>query len=193
MNRIHRTTSALAAGLLLALPAAGAEPEPWVQDSREAARMFGGKLMQELQAGLAVSPLQAIAVCKDRAGEIAAAEAERIGAPIGRTALRVRNPGNAPTDWQRTVLQDFEAARLAGQDLAALEHVAVVDTGDAIERRWMKPIVMAPLCVTCHGATLAPGIAAAVAADYPEDAATGFAPGELRGAFHVVWRTSPAP
>jgi len=193
MNRNHPVTSALAACLLLALPAAGEAPEPWVQDSREAARVFGGRLMEELQAGLAVSPLQAISVCKDRAAEIAAAEAGRIGAEIGRTALRVRNPGNAPTDWQRAALEDFEAARLAGQDLAALESVAVVDTGDAVERRWMKPIVMAPLCVTCHGATLAPGIAAAVAADYPEDAATGFAPGELRGAFHVVWRAPRAP
>jgi hypothetical protein len=50
----------------------------------------------------------------------------------------------------------------------------------------------APLCLTCHGPTLAADVAAAVAARYPRDEATGFAAGDLRGALYVVWReTAP--
>jgi hypothetical protein len=56
----------------------------------------------------------------------------------------------------------------------------------------MKPIVTAPLCLTCHGETLAPGVAAAVESRYPQDRAVGFAAGDLRGAFHVSWRDTNA-
>jgi hypothetical protein len=41
------------------------------------------------------------------------------------------------------------------------------------------------LCLVCHGETLAPEIAAQIAAQYPEDQATGFADGDLRGVFWV--------
>jgi hypothetical protein len=51
----------------------------------------------------------------------------------------------------------------------------------------MRAIPTDALCLTCHGATLAPELAAAIARDYPADAATGFAQGQLRGAFSVIW------
>ena len=49
------------------------------------------------------------------------------------------------------------------------------------------PIPLQPQCVVCHGKPeqLAEGVAAALAKRYPDDAATGFAPGELRGWFWV--------
>jgi len=53
--------------------------------------------------------------------------------------------------------------------------------------------VLQPLCATCHGMTLAPPVAEAVAARYPEDDATGFGVGELRGAFLIDWPAEPAP
>jgi hypothetical protein len=49
------------------------------------------------------------------------------------------------------------------------------------------------LCLTCHGESLAPELAAAIARDYPGDAATGFKSGELRGAFRVVWPAASEP
>ena len=51
----------------------------------------------------------------------------------------------------------------------------------------MRPIVLAPQCLGCHGkvAELAPGVAAVLAQRYPGDLATGYAAGDLRGAFSV--------
>jgi hypothetical protein len=46
---------------------------------------------------------------------------------------------------------------------------------------------MEGVCSTCHGTQLAPDIAAAIARDYPADQATGFEPGQLRGAVSVLW------
>jgi len=168
-------------------PAAADDPAPWVLESRAAAQALGGRLMGELTAAMADSPAAAIEVCSARAPQIAAEESAARGARIGRTALRVRNPANAPSEWQRRVLESFAEALAAGADPATLEYTEVVPVGGADERRWMKPIVTGPLCLTCHGTTLAPEVAAAVEARYPQDEAVGFTAGELRGAFQVVW------
>jgi hypothetical protein len=182
---------AVLAGLLAtAAVAGGAGDDEWVQDSRDAAKQLGATLMGELTAALQTSPVEAIDVCKLRAPGIAAELGEQAGARIGRTALRVRNPANAPTDWQRDVLESFAASLAAGADAASLEHVEVAETGGVTERRWMKPIMTAPLCLTCHGGQIPAGIAQALSVAYPEDQATGFEAGQLRGAFYVVWRES---
>ena len=41
------------------------------------------------------------------------------------------------------------------------------------------------LCTLCHGEILDETVAQAVRAQYPEDRATGFVAGEMRGAFTV--------
>ena len=179
---------ALFLAALAAYPATAEEPAPWVVDSRAAAQALGSRLMGELTAALARSPAAAIDVCSDRAPQIAAEEAAARGAELGRTAVRFRNPDHAPQAWQRRGLESLAAALGAGADPATLEFTEVAATDGAVERRWMKPIMTAPLCLTCHGATLAPEVAAAVEARYPDDTATGFAAGDLRGAFYVVWR-----
>ena len=167
--------------------AAAEDPAPWVLESRAAAQALGGRLMKELTGALSDSPAAAIEVCSARAPQIAAEESASRGAQLGRTALRVRNPANAPTDWQRRGLESFAAALATGSDPATLEFTEVVTEGGTMERRWMKPIMTSPLCLTCHGETLAPGVAAAIEARYPEDRAVGFAAGDLRGAFYVTW------
>ena len=172
--------------------AAADDPAPWVPESRAAAQALGGRLMGELTAALAKSPAAAIEVCSARAPQIAAEESATRGARIGRTALRFRNPANAPSEWQRRGLESFAAALQAGADPSTLEFTEVAAGGEGEERRWMKPIMTAPLCLTCHGETLAPEVAAAVQARYPEDRAVGFAPGDLRGAFYVVWPAAVA-
>jgi hypothetical protein len=175
----------------LARPAA-ADPESWVLDSRAAAGQLGSQLMAELTGALQSSPADAIGVCRDRAPAIAAAVGARTGADLGRTALRVRNPANAPTDWQRLVLESFATQLAAGADPAGLEFTDTVISGGVTERRWMKPILTGPMCLQCHGSALAPGVADALTAAYPDDQATGFGAGELRGAFYVVWRRPAA-
>jgi hypothetical protein len=50
---------------------------------------------------------------------------------------------------------------------------------------YVEPIVMQPLCVTCHGEEIAEPLRQRIAELYPEDRATGFRVGELRGLFWV--------
>jgi hypothetical protein len=163
----------------------------WVEQSRQLAMQLGGQLKGELTKAIAEGgPIAAINVCYLRAPEIAAQLSQASGARVGRTALRVRNPSNAPEDLERTVLEQFAADLGSGPVDRPLEAVFEIRRGDAVERRYMRAIPTDALCLTCHGKTIAPELAAAIARDYPKDQATGFEQGQLRGAFSVVW---PAP
>jgi hypothetical protein len=50
----------------------------------------------------------------------------------------------------------------------------------------MKAIPTSAVCLECHGATLASGAHDVLAELYPEDCATGFSEGDIRGAFVTI-------
>jgi hypothetical protein len=181
-----------AAALVLALlgsslaAAAGDGPDdPRLSASRQAVQAFGAELKGALTAGLAAGgPTGAIGVCRDQAPAIAEARSKALGAQVGRTSQRLRNPTNAPTEAQRAVLDAFARRVGAGERPETIEHWETRADGSAL---YMKPILVAGPCLACHGMELAPAVAAAIDTGYPEDRATGYAEGDLRGAFRVVW------
>ena len=167
----------------------------WLTQSRLLAQQLGTELKAELTSALAsAGPTGAISVCRTRAPEIAARLSRESGAVVSRTALRVRNPANAPDDLQRAILEQFAADLAAGRTEMPLEAAVEINRGGRIEHRYMRAIPMDAMCLACHGQQLAPEVASAIASDYPEDQATGFEQGQLRGAFSVIWpATPPAP
>jgi hypothetical protein len=164
------------------------EPNPTqVKQARTLAKGLGDGLMAQLMEAIKTGgPASAIAVCATIAPELAAQLSQESGLSVGRTALRVRNPANAPDDWERAVLQDFAAKIAAGADPKTLEHAEnVMDPTGATTFRYMKAIPMGTNpCLTCHGVP-EPALKAEITRLYPQDQATGFKPGELRGAFTV--------
>jgi hypothetical protein len=170
-------------------PSGADEATPdWLNRSRAFAQQLGTELKGELQKALSSGgAVAAIDVCRKRAPEIASALSGESGAIVSRTALRVRNPANAPDDLQRAVLGQFAEELASGRYEMPLEAAVEIDRGGGIERRYLRAIPMEDLCLACHGQTIAPEIAAAIASAYPQDQATGFAPGELRGAISVTW------
>lgn len=175
----------------LPLPLLAAEPvaaPDWVEQSRQLVMQLGGQLKSELAQAIAEGgPSKAINVCYLRAPEIAAQLSQASGARVGRTSLRVRNPSNAPDDFERTVLEQFSADLGAGPVDRPLEAAFEIRRGDAVEHRYMRAIPTDALCLTCHGESIVPELAAEIARSYPADQATGFQLGQLRGAFSVVW------
>ena len=174
-----------------------AEPVPetaWIEQSRQLTLQLGGQLKGELTKAIADGgPIAAINVCYTRAPEIAAQLSKSSGARVGRTALRVRNPSNAPDSLERSVLEQFATDLGTGPIDRPLEAVFEIRRGDALGRRYMRAIPTDALCLTCHGKTLAPELAAAIAQNYPGDQGTGFELGQLRGAFSVIWPPVPLP
>ena len=140
-------------------------------------------LVEALKAG---GPVAAIEACQSAAPGIADKQSETHGLKVGRTALLVRNPGNAPDAWERKVLESFAAKIEAGTAPDTLDVAETVEENGRKTFRYMKAIPMAAEpCMACHGTELKPEIAAEIAKRYPQDKAVGFTPGKLRGAFTV--------
>ncbi|MBN7798837.1 Tll0287-like domain-containing protein [Parahaliea mediterranea] len=178
---------------LLATWAAAAEPPGDARHgaSREITRGFASELKSALQQAMREDgPVGAIAVCQSQAPAIAARLSEENGVAVGRTSLKPRNPANTPRDWQREVLAHFEQRRAGSGAETPLEWFVTLPDGSA---RYMMAIDTQPLCLACHGEQLAPSVADALRARYPDDQATGYRLGDLRGAFWVDWPASPNP
>lgn len=187
-----RLTVSLFAVLLAAAPAvfshaAEADETEALRQARTAAKDLGERLKGELVAAIkSGGPVTALQVCNTVAGDLAIQASKQHGLTVGRTALRVRNPNNAPDAYERKVLEEFLEKAASGADLSKLEHIEVVSGNGEKTFRYMKAIPMAAQpCLACHGSELKPEVKAEISRLYPEDQATGFKPGELRGAFTI--------
>ena len=165
---------------------------PYRTEARQLGEELGAALREELQAALATGgPLAAVGTCRNKALPIANAISDRSGWEVGRTSLRVRNPDNAPDFWERQILERFEQRADAGESPATIEQDAVIRAGEHRYYRYMKAIATAEPCTVCHGESIAPALQVRLQELYPDDRATGFRAGELRGAFTMTRRIDP--
>lgn len=166
---------------------AGVDKTALIQKSKEAMKAMGGQLKGELKAAIkAGGPVAALSVCNEKAPEIAASVSQAKGVQVSRVSLKNRNPNNAPNEWQTAVLNDFEARKAAGEPADKLFHAEVVEDNGQKQFRFVKAIAAGKACLTCHGEEIKPEITAKLKEVYPNDKATGFKEGDLRGAFVVI-------
>ena len=159
------------------------ETDPRVTQSRQAVMLFADTLIAELKYSLEEGgPDRAIRVCHIEAPQITKDISEQRNWQISRTSLKTRNPNNNPDEWETEVLKQFEQRKQKGEDIATLEYYEKTKEGF----RYMKAIPTKGLCLTCHGETLAEPVKATLAELYPEDNATGFKVGDIRGAFSII-------
>ena len=132
-------------------------------------------LMQAFSTGMQDGPVSAISVCSDDAPGIAASLSVD-GVRMGRSSHKLRNPDNAPPEWLVPVLDSYVSGDAQGPQ--------VVEIADG-RHGYAEPIVTQGMCLVCHGSNIEAGVAARTAELYPQDQATGFAEGDLRGVFWV--------
>jgi len=150
--------------------------------ARSAIERFQTALKAELMSAMKSSgPRAAIAICNEKAPEIAAATSNDLGLKIGRTSHKLRNKNNAPDEWEKAVLEKFLKLKDQGSDFAALEDHLI--QGDMF--RYMKAIPTKDICAICHGQDISPSLYEQIIALYPDDQAIGFNDGDIRGAFSV--------
>lgn len=178
------TVSLFAGGSVAALE----EPDARVTDSREAIREFADMLKGYMQRAMEKGgPVEAISTCNVEAPAVAAEVSDLKGWDIQRTSLKVRNPANKPDAWETMVLQDFERRKNMGEQVSRMEYSEMVsDESGKRVYRYMKAIPVAQGCTTCHGEKIAPEISAKLKELYPDDQATGFRTGDIRGAFTIT-------
>jgi hypothetical protein len=176
-----------ALGTGAAMPAADPSDAAAMALSRALASQFQQELGGALQSAIkSQGTAGAVTACATIAPEVASRISAQSGASVRRTALRNRSPLAVPDAHERTVMTMLATAPANAEGTPA---EAGGWTGAGVERRfrYLRAIPTAPMCLSCHGSTIAPDVAKAIAATYPDDAATGFAPGAMRGAFSISW------
>jgi hypothetical protein len=148
-------------------------------------KQLGGKLKAEMKAS---GPVGAIAVCRDVAPDIANELSLKNGWRVTRVSSKPRNSmlGTADT-WEHENLADFERRAMGGESYKDMVSSQVVLEGGKSYYRFMKPIPVQEICLTCHGSEeqIPPAVAAALAEAYPHDKAKGYKLGDLRGAVSI--------
>jgi len=161
----------------------------------QAFALLSSNLSQAIgQSGLT----NALAFCSDQALPLTDLVAATNQARIRRVTHKPRNPRSLATPAERLILDAYRVELARGNTALA----PVVVSPDPITVTVYAPIVIAnPLCLDCHGtpgAELRPEVLAFIRRLYPQDAATGFRLGELRGAWRIDLavgeiRTHPQP
>lgn len=168
----------------VAAPVPATSESALTEQAKAAAQALGGALKAELEAAMKTGgPVAAMSVCQIKAPELAAAISLEKGMTVKRVSLKNRNPVmGVPNEWETQVLNDFETRKAAGEYPATLTYAKTVDN----EFRFMQAIPTAAVCLVCHGSNLSPDVSARLTELYPQDQATGYKEGDLRGAFVVV-------
>lgn len=154
--------------------------------SKAAIGEFFGNLKGQLQAGMKEGgPVNAIKVCNTVAPALAEEASTKHNMKIARTSLKTRNANNAPDAWETKVLNSFEERKAKGESLDTMAFSEVVESNGKKEFRFMKAIPVGEVCLKCHGENIDPAVKAKLGELYPNDKATGYKLGDLRGAFTV--------
>ncbi len=184
MKHLFITTSLLTCLILPFSAFAQNSTEQLDQEARNIAKQFLGQLKPELQKSMkSDGPAKTISFCHTKAPEIAKKLAQKTGWDINRVSLKPRGENATPDQWESAVLKRFDNQLANGASLKTIEFSAIVQTNGHTEYRYMKAIPTGGVCLTCHGSKIAPPIQETLQQLYPNDAATGYSKGQIRGAF----------
>lgn len=182
------TLSLVVSTLLLSSGFAVAQDqEQMVKESRQTIQAFAKNLKGELKAAIKKGgPVNGIKVCNTKAMEITTATGKEHGVTLSRTSLKTRNDNNAPNEWQKKVLQEFEARKAKGESPKKMEFSKIVEVDGKKQFRYMKAIGTGQVCLNCHGEKVLPAVEAKLSTLYPNDKARGYQKGDIRGAFVLI-------
>jgi hypothetical protein len=161
------------------------EPEntPQEQEARQLAQQFVGQLKPQLkQAMTEGGPTHAIEVCASVAPRIADSLTAQSGWLVKRVSLKSRNASRAqPDKWEQAVLRQFDERQAAGESAAAIHYGETVNG----RYRYMQAQGVGAICLTCHGEDLSEPVRTTLEKYYPDDWATGYSLGQVRGAISL--------
>ncbi|MCU0388703.1 MAG: DUF3365 domain-containing protein [Chitinophagaceae bacterium] len=105
---------------------------------------------------------------------------------IKRTSLKPRNPSNEPDEMEKKILENYQSAKENGDTLTPFLKTYVSEY-----THYFKPILLQPMCMGCHGdpqKDIATETLKAIKEKYPNDKATGYKTGDVRGLWHITFK-----
>jgi hypothetical protein len=160
-------------------------PRAELARARETATALATNLAQLVFSTLeAEGPVATVQVCSEIAQERTADFAAE-GVYVRRISDRLRNPLNAPDADEAREIERMHALDAEGR--LPPEILRVIERNGARQLHLLRPIRIQQPCLACHGAAdqLDPEVQRIIADRYPEDRATGYSIGQLRGAVSV--------
>ena len=158
-----------------------------LENAKKIAKSFSQSLKGQLQkAMMDGGPVNAVSVCNTLAMPITEQVSRENGVQLSRVSLKNRNPANAPNDWQRPVLESFDARVASGDDIETLVYAEITEEKGKKQFRFMKALPTGGVCLTCHGSNLDASLSSKLTELYPHDKATGYTLGQVRGAIVIV-------
>lgn len=170
---------------VVVIPTASPSEVEALASARQAADRLGAELMGLLLTTLeSKGPLAAVAYCADSA-QARTAALGTAGVQVRRVTTKPRNLANAPDELEEELLRALAEAHVAGRLPA--DTALWIGEGPERELRYLRPILVQPRCLTCHGdpGTFPPSLRDLLAQRYPQDQAVGYVDGDLRGAISV--------
>lgn len=187
-HRLNR----LAALLLACAPAAwaaGPATDALLKESRE----YAGQLLEQISGEVVreyklSGSLRSVIVCKYVVPELSSAISRKSGMRVTRVSLKVRNPlTGMPDAYESRILRQFDRRVAKGEKAESLEHWEIVREDGQRYFRYMKAIPVKEFCLACHGPedSISAALKAQVLSEYPNDQATGYEVGQIRGAVTI--------
>jgi hypothetical protein len=174
------------AGAVFAQSIAQHPPEPLEKARLVAAGLsdqIRSLLSEELKKG---SFAGAVEACSSKAQTATRVFAARERVSIRRVSLKYRNPADAPDSWETLRLRELEEQHKNGAMPPEVHEEVTVKGVKSL--RYLKPITIQAMCLTCHGSPeqIPADVKKVLNARYREDKATGYKAGDLRGAISVT-------
>jgi hypothetical protein len=159
------------------------EEKPLESQAKAEINTLAVALKSTLQHGMKTDGAAAsVKLCNIQAPLITQASSAEKGTSewtVSRTSLQLRNPSNAPEVWVEKILKDFDNRKAQGENVSAITHSEIRDG----EYFFVKAIPTQAACLACHGNNVAADVKTKLVELYPNDKATGYNFGDIRGAF----------
>jgi len=145
-------------------------------------KKLGSNLMKHMKEG---GPAQAIPFCNAKASPLTAEVAKKYNVSIKRTSHKIRNENSKPNATEKNIIKKYLAAIENGEKLKPT--IKKDNTGKV---HFYAPIKLQQKCLACHG-TIGKEVThktdSILKSMYPNDKATGFKVGDLRGIVNITF------
>jgi ribosomal protein S8 len=182
---VYKTLIFLTSFMSLSVSAAELPQQQALQvEAKAIVQQFASTLKPKLVEAIQTKGfVHAINVCSSEAPQIAKQLSADTGWDVTRVSLKPRNDNTATADeFERTVLESFEKRQQQGEPVKKLVFSILNDASF----RFMKAQAVEAVCLNCHGENIQPAVMRALEKHYPNDVATGYQLGDIRGAFSLT-------
>ncbi len=142
-------------------------------------------LVKNMQDG---GPLKAINVCSDTAADMTQIYSEKNNVIVKRASFKNRNDNNKPDMFEQKAIAQFSDLLNSGKLTTDVSLIEKVKIGDKDLVKFAKPILVEAPCLNCHGSSeqISEEVKEVLSVKYPNDKATGYKIGDLRGVITVT-------